>query len=71
MLAVVLLLTGWVTPQILTVGRSLDFVPREPPPPAMSRFGILHATYMILELFKFGAGILVGVWILRLPRQTP
>ena len=71
MLAVVLLLTVWVTPQILTVGRSLDFVPREPPPPAMSRFGILHATYTILELLKFSAGILVGVWILRLPRQTP
>ena len=30
MLAVVVFLTVWVTPEILAVGRSLDFVPRDP-----------------------------------------
>src|ERR1700693_4511429 len=38
MLVVVLILSFIVTPQIVTLGRSLDFVPRIPPPPEMGRF---------------------------------
>ena len=68
MLAVVVFLTVWVTPEILTVGRNLDFVARDPEPPTLRRFGMLHATYTILELLKCGVGILAAVWIVGLGR---
>ena len=41
------------------VGRALDFVPREPAPPALPAFGRLHAAYTLLDLAK----LLVGVWM--------
>ena len=66
MLVVLALLTLWVTPQILTVGRSLDFVPRAPPPPALRTFGVLHATYTSLELVKCAAGVVAAFWLTRL-----
>lgn len=70
MLAVVAFLTIWVTPQILEVGRSLDFVPRVPELRSLRTFGMLHATYAVLEMLKFAVGILVTVGIFRLPRQV-
>ena len=70
MLAVVAFLTIWVTPQIMAVGRSLDFVPRDPEPQSLATFGMLHATYTILEVLKFAVGVLVAVGIFRLPRQA-
>lgn len=67
MLVTVALLTLWITPQILLVGRSLDFVPRDPVPPNMRIFGFLHAVYTILEILKFATGVLGVIWIFRLP----
>ena len=66
MLAVVVVLTVAITPQILAIGRSIDFVPRDPPPPAVGTFGILHAAYTLLELAKCGAGIAAALWLGRL-----
>ena len=66
MLLLVAFLTFWVTPQILDVGRSLDFVPRDPPPPGVATFGILHATYTMLELLKGAAALGAAVWVVRL-----
>ena len=68
MLVIVAFLTVWVTPQTLTVGRALDFVPRDPPPASLSSFGLLHGAYTSLELVKFVIGIGISVWIFRLPR---
>ena len=65
MLAVVGFLTVGVTPLMLVVGRSLDFVPRDPIPPALGRFGMLHATYTTLELAKCAAGVVAAVWVGR------
>ena len=70
MLAIVGVLTFWVTPQILSVGRSLDFVPRDPAPPSMREFGILHATYTTLEMLKFAVGAVVVFWVVRVPRTS-
>ena len=70
MLAVVIILTIGVTPQILAIGRSLDFVPRDPPPPAVATFGVLHAAYTLLELAKCGAGIVAAFWLARGRPQT-
>lgn len=63
MLALVVLMIVWLTPQIVSVGRSLDFVPRDPVPPALARFGLLHGAYLLLEACKLLVGIVVTVWI--------
>jgi hypothetical protein len=68
MLLLAVVITVWPTPAIVTLGRSLDFVPRDPPPPGLQRFWILHATYTALELMKLVAG---GVVIYTLARLGP
>ena len=68
MLLLVALLALWLTPQITAVGRSIDFVPRDPPPPAVAAFGVLHAAYTSLELLKCAAGLGAAVWLARLSR---
>jgi hypothetical protein len=65
MLVVVALMTLWLQPEITSVGRSLDFVPRDPPPPALGRFWVLHGVYTALELGKLLVGIVVTVLIGR------
>lgn len=68
MLAVVAVLTVGITPQILAIGRSIDFVPRDPPPPAVTTFSILHAAYTSLELAKCVAALIAAYWLVRLGR---
>ena len=65
MLAVVVLMIVYLTPQIVVVGRSLDFVPRDPAPPELGRFWILHGVYTSLEMAKLAAGLLVAFWVDR------
>jgi hypothetical protein len=63
MLGIVVLMIVWLTPAIVSLGRSLDFVPRDPAPPGMQRFWILHATYTSLEMIKLVMGLVVTIWI--------
>ena len=65
MLGLVALAILWLTPEITSVGRSLDFVPRDPPPPALGRFWILHGVYTFLEGCKLVVGVIVSIWIGR------
>ena len=65
MLAIVLLMLVYLTPAIVSLGRELDFVPREPAPPGMSRFWVLHAAYTSLEMIKLLVGAVVAFWIVR------
>jgi hypothetical protein len=58
-------MTVWLQPEITSIGRALDFVPREPPPPALGRFWVLHGVYTVLELLKLLVGVVVTVWIGR------
>jgi hypothetical protein len=60
MLAIVVLMLVWLTPAIVSLGRALDFVPRDPPPSGMQRFWMLHAAYTSLEMIKLAAGVLVA-----------
>jgi hypothetical protein len=69
MLASVVLMLVWLTPAIVSLGRSLDFVPRDPSPPGMQRFWMLHAAYTSLEMIKLFGGIVATVWITRAPRS--
>jgi len=65
MVSSVVLMLVWLTPAIVSLGRSLDFVPRDPSPPGMQRFWVLHAAYTSLEMIKLVAGIVVTMWITR------
>jgi hypothetical protein len=65
MLAIVVLMLAYLTPQIVSSGRELDFVPRDPAPPGMSRFWVLHAAYTSLEMTKLLVGAVVASWIVR------
>jgi len=69
MLAIVVLMLVYLTPAIVSLGRELDFVPREPAPPGMSRFWVLHAAYTSLEMLKLALGLLVAGLIAR--RDSP
>ncbi len=70
MLAVVAVMAFYITPEIIEVGRSLDFVPREPPPPGLAAFGRLHAAYSILDLAKLLTGVWMAVVLVRSPKET-
>ena len=65
MLAVVLLMFVYLTPAIVSLGRELDFVPRDPAPPGMSRFWVLHAAYTSLEMLKLAVGLVAAGLIAR------
>ena len=66
MLAIVLFLTVLVTPRVLSVGRSIDFVPRVPPPDGLRTFGLLHATYTVFDGIEVIIGTLSTVWLTKL-----
>jgi hypothetical protein len=65
MLGISLLFAGVITPQIVSVGRSLDFVVRDPAPPQLRTFGLLHAVYTVLDGIKLILGVIVTGWLLR------
>ena len=65
MVGLVLVLAFLITPPIITIGRSLDFVSRDPPPANLSTFGVLHATYTTLELAKAALGLWVAYTLCR------
>jgi hypothetical protein len=66
MLGIVLFLTVLITPRIVSVGRSLDFVPRVPPPDGLRTFGLLHATYTVLDGILLILGVMVTLSLIRL-----
>lgn len=59
MLAIAVALLGG-TFRIIELGRTIDFVPRDPVPPEVARFGKLHAVYGALELVKLVVGVVLG-----------
>jgi len=66
MLALSVILTLVITPLIISLGRSIDFLPRNPPPPVMPRFWALHGSFTGLDGVKLLAGIgLLIRWTLR------
>jgi uncharacterized membrane protein YkgB len=57
MLFIVIILTLGVMPQIISLGRSIDFLPRTPPPPGYQRFWKLHMMFTGLDGTKLLGGI--------------
>jgi len=72
MLGIALFVMAVLTPPIVSVGRSLDFVSRESPPlevvTRLRTFGLLHATYTVMTLISLILGILSVVWI-QVPKE--
>jgi hypothetical protein len=60
MLFIVIILTLGVMPQIISLGRNIDFLPRTPPPPGFQRFWKLHMMFTGLD----GAKLLGGIFLL-------
>lgn len=60
MLFIVVLLALGVMPQIIALGRNIDFLPRTPPPPGYQRFWKLHMMFTGLD----GAKLLGGIFLL-------
>ena len=54
-----------MTPPIVSLGRSLDFVTRDPAPPGMSRFWILHGLYTSLEMIKLAVGAVATILLVQ------
>jgi hypothetical protein len=61
MLVIVLLQRFLLTPEIISVGRTLDFVPLDMPTADRSKFWVLHGGYTGTELLKWGLGIALAV----------
>lgn len=56
LLSLALVLLAWVhfgiEPQVVELGRQLDFLPRSPPPPQVEPFQRLHGLYFMAELAR-------------------
>jgi hypothetical protein len=70
MLAMVAVAQFYLTPRLVELGRALDFVPREPPPPSLRTFGILHGIYSVMDLIKLLIGCWMG-WLLSKQSKLP
>ena len=57
MLGLAVILTFLIQPWIVSIGRSIDFVPRQPAPPMMPRFWMLHGAFTGLDGVKCLAGL--------------
>jgi len=72
MLAIALFVMAVLTPPIVSVGRGLDFVPRESPPlevvTRLRTFGLLHVTYTVLTFVSLILGMLSVIWVQK-PRE--
>ncbi len=72
MLLIVVFLQFYVVPETVRLGRLLDFIPRQPPPPESAPFWRLHHTYTGLDMLKFVLGLGVAfVVVKRSPAQPP
>jgi hypothetical protein len=71
-LLMLLILVGqrfWLTSQIVSIGRSIDYVPVEVSSPDRVRFGVLHAGYAGAELVKLGLGLTLALRLILSRRK--
>lgn len=72
MLAIVTVLHWGVTPQIVTLGRALDFVPAGVDPPGRGEFWTYHGAYSIASVVNLGLGaLLAAVLLARTTKRLP
>jgi hypothetical protein len=74
MLAIAVLFRFFLTPQIVELGRSLDFQAPGMPPAERSRFRDFHGAYSALEVFKWILGLILLLTLVlpkRKSREVP
>lgn len=52
----------WQIPEIIDVGTSLDFVPRDPPLPLLAKFHELHRLSLLTDFGRGGLVLLAAGW---------
>jgi hypothetical protein len=65
MLAIVLLMHFFLTPEIVRLGRAIDFVPPGAPSGDRTRFWTFHGAYSASELVKLAVGLALAVLLVR------
>lgn len=61
----------YLTPQIVHLGRLIDFVPADTGSPERSQFWTLHTEYSVLELVKWGLGFSLAAKLILRSRRKP
>lgn len=56
---------AWFTPTMVTLGREIDFLPRDPAPPPVLRFYQLHGVNVTMEMIKLALLAAVTVGLVR------
>lgn len=58
-------LTHWgIEPEIVALGRQLDFLPRTPPPAILETFQRYHGAYFLAESLRFGVVALAALLLI-------
>ncbi len=57
----------FLAPELVELGRQLDFVPRDPPPPELAPFKRLHGRYFALEAVRFVLVVLAALLLVWRP----
>jgi hypothetical protein len=70
MLSLVLIEHFFLTPEITSLGRTIDFVPPGTSSLSRARFWLFHGSYSASELIKLGTGIVLAVLLVR-RRRSP
>jgi hypothetical protein len=71
MLLIAVLQRFVLTPEIVILGRIIDFVPATQPSPERSSFWVMHATYSSVEVLKWGlAFVLTAKLLFRRKRRV-
>lgn len=58
-----------IAPQIVEIGRTLDFVPRSPPPPQWADFGRAHGIFFAVESLRFALVLIYATWLVVAGRR--
>jgi hypothetical protein len=71
MLLIVIVQRFVLTPQMVFLGRMIDWIPVDRPSPERSRFWLLHSAFAGLELLNWGLGfVLMGKLVFRSRRRS-
>jgi hypothetical protein len=71
MLTIALVQRFVLTPEIVALGRIIDFVPVSPPTEERNRFWVLHGVFTSLELLKWVLGLLLTARLVFRRRRRP
>jgi hypothetical protein len=69
MLVITLIMHFLLTPEIIRLGRAMDFAPLGQTSANSTRFWVFHGGYSALELIKLGWGVALAIWLM-LPRKN-